>query len=275
MILDTLKSKNTPIFIGGASRSGTTLVRVILDSHPRIYCGPELAIGAPWFQLYKNMKVYSQYGFLNKNIEELRTVFRNGWLEITQECFVKSNKARLAEKTPSNCFHFDIIHELFPESPVIHVIRDGRDVVCSLLSQNWIDLGTGEIPSYTQDPVKACELWKNMVSAGLNKKDILGKNYIEIRYEDLIKQPDNTLRLLMSSIDENYYPELLEFHTKKRNLADEASAKQVNKALYKTSKSRWKREFDRPLAETFDQICGKLLIQLGYEINQEWVNEIT
>ena len=220
------------------------------------------------------MKKHSHYGLLEKNINEIRNIFVDGWLQITEKYFTQSSKARLAEKTPSNCFHFDSIHELFPESPIIHVVRDGRDVVCSLLSQNWIDLATGEVPLYTQDPVKACELWKNMVSAGCSKKTIIGEKYIEIRYEDLVKQPEKAVKRLMSLLNETYYSDLLEFYNKERNLADEASANQVNKALYKTSQSRWKREFNRPLAETFNRICGELLIELGYEKNQKWVTEI-
>lgn len=274
MSLITEKQNNNPIFVGGASRSGTTLIRVILDSHPRIYCGPELAVGSVWFQLYKKMQRHALSGYLSHNSGSIQNLFKKGWLSLTQQNFLNSTKQRLAEKTPTNCFHFESIHEIFPDSPIIHVIRDGRDVVCSLLSQKWIDLSTQQIPDYTIDPVKACELWKNMVSAGLHSQATLADKYIELRYEDLIEDPESTLKNLMLMIHEDYYPELLEFYKTDRNLADEASAKQVNKKLYSTSKSRWKRDFNKQLAEIFQQICGDLLIQLGYENDNRWVAQV-
>lgn len=265
---------NSPIFIGGASRSGTTLIRVIIDSHPRIFCGPELAVGSTWFQLYKRMLNHANSGFINHNSESIQNIFKKGWLSLTQQKFMQSNKQRLAEKTPTNCFHFESIHEIFPESPIIHMVRDGRDVVCSLLSQKWIDLSTGETPDYTTDPIKACELWKNMVSTALDARTDLGKQYIQVHYEDLVEDPEATLKNLMYLLQEDYYPELLNFYKKDRNLANEASAKQVNKKLYKSSKSRWKRDFNKPLAITFQQICGELLIQLGYENDSSWVAQV-
>ena len=56
----------------------------------------------------------------------------------------KAGKARVAEKSPNNVFFFQHLSHIFPESPLVHVIRDGRDVVCSLLTMNWIDPKTGQ-----------------------------------------------------------------------------------------------------------------------------------
>ena len=147
---------NQVIFIGGSGRSGTTLLRVILDSHPRIFCGPELKvtplIAKMHLDLQANAQALQAYQLSQQDIQSLCQQFL---LLITQRALQNSNKERLAEKTPTNARFFQQIHYLFPQSPLIQVIRDGRDVVCSLLKMDWMDASTNQPLDYTQDFEKA------------------------------------------------------------------------------------------------------------------------
>ena len=122
---------NTPIFIGGAGRSGTTLLRVLLDTHPRIACGPELKVipmvAGMWQQFQQPLyPILERYHLSHASIND---IFATMLRSLTGEFVARSGKSRLAEKTPDNVFFFQHLSYMFPGSPFIHVIRDGRDVV--------------------------------------------------------------------------------------------------------------------------------------------------
>lgn len=192
-----------PIFIIGCPRSGTTLLRVILDSHPNICCGPETHIVKIMKEsrekILKNWNMLKPYGInkkkIDKKISEILTIFTNNYMKIKK-------KERWAEKTPDNIFYLNIIDKLFPDCLFINVIRDGRDVVCSY-KQRWgrITLLTG-IKNWNQSIQLTCEY----------RKKIANKRYIEIKYENLVIHPERETKKIMNFIDEKWMPSLLEHH---------------------------------------------------------------
>lgn len=272
-----MSKNNSPIFIGGAGRSGTTLLRVILDSHPEICCGPEFRMTPTLALLWENYDsrahMLAEYGI---NKEANLQMFRNLFLTLTSRFLKESGKRRLAEKTPGNCTVFSQLHEIFPSSPLIQIIRDGRDVVASLRSQNWIDLRTGKAMDVTIDSRKAVEHWKNSIlkAREITKIDSATKHYYEIRYEDLLNSTEIQLRNLFNFLDENWHHNVLEFHKVNRNLASEASATQVNKPLYKTSIGRYEKILTRQEGQIIWAEAGDLLIDLGYCKNEKWIQDL-
>ncbi len=100
------------------------------------------------------------------------------------ESITKSQgKKRWVEKTPSNIMHMERLLTLFPGAKFIHVIRDGRDVAISRRKLGWTT-------SITNDPLRELLFnaldWEKTVKYGRHCGDRLGKNYMEIRYEDII-----------------------------------------------------------------------------------------
>lgn len=263
-----------PIFVGGAGRSGTTLLRVILDSHPNILCGPELKVLPSIAGMWHNyqtalLPVLASYLLTPDDINQL---FRQMILSLFKKYQEHSGKPRLAEKSPNNVFFFQQLHHIFPESPLVHVIRDGRDVVCSLLTMNWKDPLSGEPVPYTRSPQAAAEYWAAAVLAGrhLLEHPTAQKCYVEVRYEDLVCSPETTLKKLFENIGEPWEPLVLDFHNKKRNLAEESSAKQVTRPLYTSAAGRWKHDLNPQAKAAIKEIAGELLRELGYTANNDW-----
>lgn len=265
---------DSPIFVGGAGRSGTTLIRVILDSHPNIACGPELKVTP----LIADMWHSFQTAHLPPLREYLLTpgdinrIFGQLILSLLEGYKIQLGKARVAEKSPNNVFFFQHLHHIFPDSPLIQVIRDGRDVVCSLLTMNWVDPRTGRPIEYTRDAGKAAQYWASAVRSGRKVKENGFPNpfYTELRYEDIVTRPEPTLKGLFTAVGEPWDPAVLEFHRRERNLAGESSAEQVSKPLYSASVGRWKKNLDPAGKRAVKEAAGDLLIELGYAADNDW-----
>lgn len=263
-----------PIFIGGAGRSGTTLLRVILDSHSQIACGPELkvstTIAATWYNFQTKFKQVLNEYYLDEN--DINKIFADMIKSLLEKYRQKENKPRIAEKSPNNVMIFSHLHNIFPESPLIHVVRDGRDVITSLLTMDWID-PNGNPVAYTKDIKLAAQYWHDTVRTGINFKNYSESNsnsYHQLKYEDLVKAPEETLRTLFNFLDESFEDQVLSFHEKNRNLANESSASQVNKKLYSSSMGRWKRDLSKEQIGIIKPIISDLLIELGYEKTKDW-----
>ncbi len=111
-------------------------------------------------------------------------------------------KSRWGDKSPNMVLKIDVIHRLFPEAVILHLIRDGRDVVMSRMGA-W-----GSRPSV----INFAHEWAWNVSVGRRLGAMLPDNYREVRYEDLVLQPAETLEQICQWIGESYEPGMLEYH---------------------------------------------------------------
>jgi hypothetical protein len=262
------------IFVGGAGRSGTTLMRVLLDAHRRICCGPELKVLPPVCALYQTisalppvMKAYEitradVQGFLRQLIDNLSANFRRA-----------SGKPRWAEKTPNNAMVMTALGELYPDARFIHVIRDGRDVACSLVTMNWIDPNSGTKMDYVQNIANAARYWREIVQYAQYQaaQPALSGRVIEVRYESLVADTEGTMRKVLDFLGEAWDPAILQAHAKPR--ADEpreSSTRQTSKPVYDTSIGRWNREMSPPDRTAFKSEAGSLLKELGYARDDAW-----
>jgi hypothetical protein len=263
-----------PIFIGGAGRSGTTLLRVVLDSHPRIACGPELkvtpVICGLWYDFQTTFfPALAEHGLGREDVNAVTRALIDGLLAKFR---AGQGKPRSAEKSPNNVFYFEHLHNMFPDSPLVHVVRDGRDVVCSLLTMDWVDSRTGKPIDYTRDARKAAEYWVSAVRAGRRAgHNIGGGRYYEIKYEDIVERPEPTLRALFAFLDEPWSDAVLRFHeNKSRPLAGESSAAQVSRPLYTSASGRWAQDLERADRAAVKAVAADLLIELGYARDTSW-----
>lgn len=268
------KLDKSPIFIGGAGRSGTTLMRVILDTHPNIVCGPEFKIIPSILEHWANTA--RRFGSIlrsyNLSTEKLSSSYASFILDLLGPLLEKSGKQRIAEKSPNNVFYFYHLSQMFPESPLVHLIRDGRDVVCSLLTMNWVSADSNKRFSYTENAAEAARYWVQAVAVGKKAGSMPSaqRKYFEVRYEDIVQNPEPTLRRLFTALDEPWNPCVLEFHTKKRDLGEESSASQVSQKLYSSSVGRWKRDLADEDKKMVKEVAGDLLIELGYAKSNDW-----
>jgi hypothetical protein len=259
-----------PIFIGGVPRSGTTLLRVILDSHPNIYCGTELrvvhALANLWSATEEPQTAHTLRDDYGVDAEASRNIFANLISSFLTPAWVNSGKRRIAEKTPSNLLAFKALRKLFPDSPLIHVIRDARDVVASRLERDRTlppqGIGPAELAATrAKEWVDAMQLRAEMLA-----DPQLASAYLEVRYESLVQRPQLTLEPVFAFIGEPFDARVLEFHRVERNVAgtEEWSADAVRKSIFTSSIGRWREALTAMELHAVMSVAGRSLQQLGY-----------
>jgi hypothetical protein len=251
---------DSPIFIVGCQRSGTTMLRLILDSHPRISCGPETRfledmeriVGADWKRL-------SQYGFPRE--EWLARIA--GFFDGIQGDYARSRgKSRWADKSPRYAMKLPFIMELFPDAQVVHVIRDGRDVAVSHRKRfgYW-------------SCVKSAVKWPRYIAEATEAGHRLPPaQYHELRYEELVTDQEGTLRRLLDFLGEEWDPAVLEFDKKSHDVPDryhaQASSRRADEgtsaAVYTSRVGTYRKELDPAMRLLFRLTANRELKSLGY-----------
>jgi hypothetical protein len=272
-------------FVVGSVRSGTTMLRLMLNRHP------ELAIpGEAYFpvQLWPRRQRYlGPAGFdmqlLTDDLLEDpdHPDFRDNWgldpeyvraelprrraddypdaLRRVYELYAEAHgKPRYGNKTPVFVRRMGMLTEMFPEATFVHLIRDGRDVAMSMLEQAWG-------PTRLTD---AAALWKHLVEEGRSGGARLGsQRYLEVRYEELVADPESTLERVCAHIGVAPSPEMLRYH---EDALDHLPPRvhHLDQRLTRppTAGLRdWRRAMSAADLETFEAIAGDLLEELGYE----------
>jgi hypothetical protein len=256
------------IFIGGVPRSGTTLLRVMLDSHSRIHCGTELRVLPGLADLWQLTSLSAQ-PLLSAHYRVDERRLRDVYADLSRGCLEPawraSGKPRAAEKTPWNLRVFAALGRLFPEARLIHVVRDGRDVVASRLERDRAEQPM--VSSHRQAAQRAAEWVEGMeIARGLRGDDLLAGRYLELRYEELVTNPVRILRRLCELIEEAFEATMLEFHHIERELdgTEEWSAESVRRPVHTESIGRFRRTLTGDELAIVLQVAGPTLVKLGY-----------
>ncbi|MGL5944012.1 MAG: sulfotransferase family protein [Waterburya sp.] len=153
--------------------------------------------------------------------------------------------------------------EAFPDAQFVHVIRDGRDVAISMRKAGWLN---GKI-------LTIAEYWQKQVQAGISAGRSLenSKNrYYEVYYEQLLQQPEATLKDLCTWLHLEYTPQMLEYYRDANtNIQPEHSNlfKLNRKPIDASRAYAWKSQLSHRDIADFESIASNLLVALGYELD--------
>ncbi|WP_323763183.1 sulfotransferase [Maricaulis sp.] len=258
----------SPIFIGGAPRSGTTLLRAMVNASRNIVCGPEMRVIPALCHLAEQIdagptdSLEHCYGL---DREALNAQFARAIDRMLAPLHARTG-ARVAEKTPANILHFNRLRQIFPDSPLIAIIRDGRDVVASLLSMDWTDAKSGQPMAITRDAEAAARLWCASIEAGWRMR--ADPNYFELRYEALVADTAGTISALFDALGEgdDAKARALDHATAfdNRQGMAESSADRVAGPVDRQAIGRWKTDLAPAQIGTVMRVAGRHLEQLGY-----------
>ncbi len=268
-----------PVFIVGVPRSGTTLLRTLLDSHPNIACGPE----SPWIagsygdltsfkDLYASLTTDERGPVKNLTGVDAADVARALGRAVSGvfEAYARARgKGRWVEKTPSHILDLDFLHAMFPEARYLHIVRDGRDVACSTFNgrEQWkmlVDQG-GAIEITRNNALERWARWELRLARARAE---LGLRVLRLRYEDLVVRPEQELAEVLDFIGERFDPCMLDYASRAHDFPGwEAGSTDVRRrtTFTDTSVGRWRTEYPpRELALASDLVREKLAAY-GYQ----------
>ena len=273
-------ASTAPFFVVGAQRSGTTLFRLMLNSHPQLAVPFESGF-IPVF--YKKLHEYgaisdvSERRRLLKDIADYPKVKKGDLLpdpdaiaarevacyaDLTAEVFhayaARHGKARWGDKTPFYITEIDVLHTLFPDCRIVHLVRDGRDVAVSLRGIGW---GSAHIPRVAED-----WRWKTLLAHKVG--GVLGDRFLEVRYEDLIREPQNVLTRVCAFLGERFSPAMLDYHRDAEKNIPGDSMQWHRSSVSRPDPSKvfgWRTKMSPADQILFEEVAGDALDAFGYD----------
>src|SRR5262245_61244075 len=295
-------------FVVGVGRSGTTLLRMMLDAHPELAIPPETHFVLPFIQASGKLRFnprtatrsivrderrrWNDFGLAEPDLlarfETVEPFNTSDALRAFYQLYAdKHGKRRWGDKTPDYVRKMKKIQNTLPEARFIHVIRDGRDAG---LSHN------ARIAKRGKEPVPARELARRWRKRVMKSRDDAAAvdGYLEVRYEDLVEDTESVLRRVCELIELGYDPAMLTYHERaEERLQEMAGALPARKGRPEREAGErvdahalttrppdaervavWKREMSEAENAEFEEAAGYLLDELGYETvtpRDEWL----
>lgn len=268
-------------FVVGFPRSGTTLVRAVLDAHPDCavpyeggfivklaaartdYERPE---GFDVARFVHDLRGFGPFGYWALSPDDVRDDLADppvgGVADAIRRLYAlygrRQGKSRFADKTPGNLLELETLSELFAEARFVHVIRDGRDAALSLV----------QAPFGTPRLLEAAILWRSWLAAGRAVGARLGPGqYLEVRYEELVSDFEAVVRAIADFIQLPFDPCMLRYADRAPELMDGRLGypEQHQRLREQPSKRRdWRSEMSAANARAFELLAGDMLAELGY-----------
>ena len=268
---------SNPIFIVAMPRSGTKLLRELLDNHSKIYFLKNETEFLPYlsklenkfgpldqyenFKLFYNAILKTSFFYkksLEKNVPSCNIFFDglNGYnvsdiFKYIVEYYTNSldkRKEYWGDKSPSYINHLDLVFNLYPSAKIIHIVRDPRDY-CLSMKKAW-----------GKSLIRSAYKWKNSIRK-IKKRD---HRIIEIKYEDLIERPDDELFRICSFLNLEYESNMIKLNNKVENLGDTKD----NMIIVKSNQGKFMQEFKKNEIKIIESICYSSMIDYSYDVEK-------
>jgi hypothetical protein len=271
-----------PFFIIGTERSGSNLLRLILNAHPAL-CVPHpphiLKYFTPLAAGYGDLAEPPRLARLVDDVRGLIASHIHPWEEIPSQaeivdavkvpslvgvffavydrCCRWAEKARWGCKSTFIIDHLDKVLPACPEARLIWLVRDPRDVAVS----SRHSLFSPFHPWFT------ARLWRRQQEAGLCGQAVYPKNFLLVRYEDLLTDPEATLRRVCGFLGEEFVPAMLNFHqtpAARQSSALSACWRNTDRPIQPDNREHYRRELSPAELTLVESECGDLMEYFGY-----------
>jgi hypothetical protein len=246
---DVSPATSPPVFVVGAHRSGTTLLGLMLRGHPQMAFLGEFEYAVDFFE-------GGRWPATPTLLERLDTDrrFRAQAFDVDpalegralMDSFLDQTRARQGDKPRAGATfhrHFDRVVQLWPEARIVHLLRDGRDVAPSRIGMGW----SGNVWT-------SCFAWQRMEELWDRVAPQLEARSHELRYEDLVTRPEETLRRLCDFLSLDWEPEaLLSYPERSRYGPPDAKLAE-----------QWRRKLSARELSLLEGAIGPMLARRGY-----------
>lgn len=247
-----------PVFIIGMPRSGTTLLEQMLASHPSI-----VGVGEQPFTRAALKRALDSSGGTVAGLTPAAVADAARWHlqaldERLQRLAIRRAGERIVDKLPDNYMFAGWLSIAFPNAAIIHCLRDPRDVALSCWQTQFSDITwsfeLGHIAHRIEQHRRLMRHWR----------DAIGNRLTEIRYEQLIADPETQIRRALAAMGLDWHPDVLDF-AQRKGFVSSASQQQVRRPLHARSVGRWRdyAEALRPIMSRLDAIAEQDALEAG------------
>jgi hypothetical protein len=278
---------NPYVFIVGVSRSGTTLLRRMVDSHPEIAITREThwivdvlqgndavpAEGRMTPDVLARLLAEERFTRMEIDTAKLERLVSGdappSYAQFVTAAFDQhgaSHRKRLVgDKVPGYLTEMPTLHSLWPGARFVHMIRDGRDVCLSVLDWQRAGREVTRFSAWPEDPVSVTALWwERRVRLGREAGAALPTElYYELRYEALIADAARECDALCAFLGVPFDERMLTFHEGRERDDPNLSAKRAWRPITAGLRD-WRTEMGEEDLERFEAAAGDLLDELGY-----------
>lgn len=267
-----------PVIVLGVGRSGTTLLRVMLDRSSEIAIPYESFFVTPLARRHGRRpkiddflddlgRFYQLYEW-GISPDDVRPKLQDGMttgeaISAVFEVYAEhEGKPRWGDKTPLYMQHLPLLERLFPDAIWVHLVRDGRDAGLSFLE---LPEGfSGKAWALPRTAAQFAARWRTEILSARRLGKHVGGRYLELRYEDLVTDPERELRRVCEHASLSWEPGLLD-HTGVSKVAEMPEHRNI--AQPPTPGLRdWRSQMSREDALSFEAVAGDVLRSGGYEL---------
>ena len=283
-----------PVFIVGAPRSGTTLMAKVLNRHSRIFMPGETHFFPDIYAQREELGSFSEEKTMSRVWGKLTTLYQrynepddqarvDAILEdrdaqehlrtsmcsyreaLTAFMLVQTEregKVRWGNNAPKDLFYFEDILDFYPGAQFVVCVRDIRGFLKSY-QDKWKATADSQIGRLKKlyHPVITSLLWKSSVRrVEALKRKFSGNGLLVVRYEDMVSQPEATIKGVCEYISEDFEPQMLDINF------SNSSDRQAQTGIYSVSVDSWKKKLSLEDVWIAQWLCGREMQLLGYEV---------
>lgn len=272
---------NSPVYLAGIERSGTSLMYALLATHPRIAMTRRTNLWTYFYNRYGDlsdrenferclsmMMRYKRLRVLQPDPDRIRQEFWQGeptyarLFALLEEHYAERlGKPRWGDKSLNTERYVDIILAAFPSAKVIHMIRDPRDRYASARSR-WTKM-KGMAGAGTA-------MWLMSFDLAMKNQRRYPERYKIVRYETLTSQPEETLRDVCTFMGEEYAPEMLSMEGAPRLLekgSNSSYGRRQAGVISTDSVAKYRKVLTKPEIAFIQSRAGKKMLALGYPLD--------
>jgi len=275
-------------FIGGAPKSGTTWLQLLLNLHPDVCCFgeshlfdlflPELDVAIKGYNskiAWRNDTVFDETAGCPLLGDEFKLILVRAAFNLTAAQNLGDRRVKvIGEKTPNNTQFLNIVDSAFAQAKFVHVIRDGRDCAVSAWYHNrriTPQASLRKYPELSRLSREVAQAWAKDLQFGADFCERAPDRYHAIRYEDLVCKAQGTFRGILAFLGvkqtDSIVSNCLSGASFEKLSGGRPAGQEDTKSFFrKGTAGDWRNHFDDSMAQEFVKIAGTWLERYGYSL---------